>query len=395
MTPKPVRERVLTVAAVDFMVWVLLRQWLTALCDQGFEVHVACAPGPYFERLRGAGFIMHEVAMKRTFKPWAYVKPLLQLYALNRRERFQIVNVHSPIGAAVGRLAAWLAGCPNIIYTVHGFYFHDRMAWPARWLFVGIEWLLGRFTDSFMFVSDEDRSTALRLGIAGPRATVSTILNGADLSEYCPVAECDKEAWRKDVGLDGGGPVIGIVSRIVKEKGHREFLQMAEAVVNAGHQATFLVVGDTLQSDRDQFGAHFRQLVEASGLAGRFVFTGFTSRVRDYLRAMDIFVLPSYREGFPRSIVEAMAVGLPVVATDIRGSREAVVSGQTGWIVPSHNGAALGEAVLSLLRDPDLARAMGQAGHRRAVELYDYRMVQRKFVVPFLSCRSQLRLIYS
>jgi sugar transferase EpsL len=95
---------------------------------------------------------------------------------------------------------------------------------------------------------------------------------------------------------------------------------------------------------------------------------------------MDIFVLPSYREGFPRSVLEAMSSALPVVATNIRGCREAVVDGETGWLVPPRNGAALAEAVGHLVRDPKLAARFGSAGRERAVRLYDQRLVQRRFV---------------
>jgi glycosyltransferase involved in cell wall biosynthesis len=173
--------------------------------------------------------------------------------------------------------------------------------------------------------------------------------------------------------------VVGIVGRIVREKGHREFLEMARCVAQK-RSVIFLVVGDSLPSDRDQFGAVFKKEVANAGLTPHFLFTGQTDQVPDYLRIMDIFVLPSYREGFPRSIIEAMATGLPVIATDIRGCREAVVHGTTGLIVPPKDGEALARAVDRLLANPEEAKRMGRAGRQRAVELYDYRTVKRKFV---------------
>jgi hypothetical protein len=170
------------------------------------------------------------------------------------------------------------------------------------------------------------------------------------------------------------------VGRIVKEKGYREFLEMARGITESGIDATYLVVGDSLPSDRDQYGPEFRNAVQEAGLTERFVFTGMTDRVPDYLRLMDIFVLPSYREGFPRSILEAMATRLPVVATDIRGCREAVVHGVTGYIVPPRDADALRKAVEQLLTNPELRKEMGWEARRVAHEKYDFHEVRQQFV---------------
>jgi glycosyltransferase involved in cell wall biosynthesis len=173
--------------------------------------------------------------------------------------------------------------------------------------------------------------------------------------------------------------VIGTVGRIVREKGYREFLEMAARLTAEGLAATYLVVGDSLASDRDQFGQTFRQMVAESHLSDRFVFTGMTDRVAECLAVMDIFVLASYREGFPTSVLEAMATSLPVVATDIRGSREAVVNEASGLIVPPGDSVALANAVRRLVSDPNMRIEMGKKGRAIAVERYDYRIVQERF----------------
>jgi glycosyltransferase involved in cell wall biosynthesis len=369
--------KVLAIVTVDIMAWVLLRPWLEGLQDAGFEVHLACAKGQYYDQLAGAGFIMHPVSFRRTFNVFSHIIPFFELIAILRAGRFQIVNTHSPVAAAVGRLAAAFARVENIIYTVHGFYFHDRMPRALAGPIIALEWLLGRWTEAFMFVSDEDRRTAQRLGICGANARVCTIYNGVDVDLFRPAA--DSDTLRIQHGLRDR-PVVGIVGRIVKEKGYREFLEMARGITESGIDATYLVVGDSLPSDRDQYGPTFRNAVRAAGLAERFVFTGMTDRVSDYLRLMDIFVLPSYREGFPRSILEAMSTSLPVVATDIRGCREAVVHGITGYIVPPRDAGVLRNAVEQLLTNPELRKQMGREARRIAWEKYDFNKVRRRFV---------------
>jgi lipopolysaccharide/colanic/teichoic acid biosynthesis glycosyltransferase len=364
------------------MAWKLLLPWFRALREAGYEVHIACARTSWFERLTADGFHMHDVPLRRRMNPLVHIRPLWALYRLIRRERFVLVNTHSPVAAAVGRLAGWLAQVPVIVYTVHGFYFHDNMPWWKRRGFIALEWLLGRMTDDFMFVSEEDCQTALREGIARDAAKATTIFNGVDLEAYVPggAAPGAAENVRGELNIPMGAPVVGIVGRVVREKGYFEFAEMAKSVSRGSGDVYFLVVGDALPSDRDGIAAALRNRVNAAGLRDRFRFTGFTDHVADYLQAMDIFVLPSYREGFPRSVLEAMSTGLPVIATDIRGCREAVVQGETGLLVPPRDGKALAAAVSRLLRDPDLALSMGAAGRQRAVRLYGQRLVESRFV---------------
>jgi glycosyltransferase involved in cell wall biosynthesis len=381
-TEPRVRPRILAICTLDVMAWKLLLPWFRALREAGYEVHIACARTNWFERLAADGFHMHDVPLRRRMNPLVHIRPLWALHRLIRRERFALVNTHSPVAAAVGRVAAWFARTPVVVYTVHGFYFHDDMPWWKRRGFIALEWLLGRMTDDFMFVSDEDRQTALRDGIARDAAKATTIFNGVDLEAYAPSGATPEAAdkVRRELNIPEGAPVVGIVGRVVREKGYFEFAEMAKLLSCGCGDVYFLVVGDALPSDRDGIAAALRNRVNAAGLRDRFRFTGFTDHVADYLQAMDIFVLPSYREGFPRSVLEAMSTGLPVIATNIRGCREAVVQGETGLLVPPRDGKALAAAVSRLLRDPDLALSMGAAGRRRAVRLYGQRLVESRFV---------------
>jgi glycosyltransferase involved in cell wall biosynthesis len=271
------------------------------------------------------------------------------------------------------------------IYTVHGFHFHDDMPWVSRRFFVAIESLLGRITRHFMFVSKEDQCAALREGIARRVDATTWICNGIDLQSFPPkstrLAEAD--AMRTSLRIAGDAPVVGIVARVVKEKGYQEFFEMAAAISAVRPSCVFLVVGDALPSDRGSFARKFRAHVRAAGLEDRFRFTGFTDCVAGFLQVMDVFVLPSYREGFPRSVLEAMGSELPVVTANIRGCRESVVDGITGLLVPPRDSKALTSAVLSLLDNSELRRRMGQAGRSRVQELYDERFVQHRITCVF------------
>src|ERR1017187_2630060 len=188
------KTKVLAICTLDIMAWKLLLPWLRALREAGYEVHIACARANWFEQLAADGFHMHDVPLRRRMNPLVHIAPLWALYRLIRRERFVLVNMHSPVAAAVGRLAGWLAQAPVVVYTVHGFYFHDNMPWWKRRGFIAVEWLLGRITNSFMFVSDEDHQAALREGIATDASKAETIYNGVDLDAFPPKSSSFRDA---------------------------------------------------------------------------------------------------------------------------------------------------------------------------------------------------------
>jgi glycosyltransferase involved in cell wall biosynthesis len=252
---------------------------------------------------------------------------------------------------------------------------------------VAIERVLGRRVTRFMFVSPEDADTATRAGIV-PRGTpADKWTNGVDPELFRPAADALERAnVRRSLGLDDRHVVVGIVGRIVREKGFRELAAAAAVLCPKYPHLRLLVVGATLQTDRDQFDGRFRQLIADSGLTDRFVFTGHVDNVPELLRAMDVFVLPSYREGFPKSVLEAMASGLPVVATRIRGCREAVIDGVTGFLAPPQTVGPLATALDLLVCDDHARAGMGAAGRRRVLDNY----TQARVVSTYLNAVSTL-----
>ncbi|HEX7972127.1 MAG TPA: glycosyltransferase, partial [Thiobacillus sp.] len=221
--------------------------------------------------------------------------------------------------------------------------------------------------------SSEDAQTAIDEKLLPPERILA-IGNGVDPARFDPAARRPRDAVREELGLPSDASVIGMVGRLVGEKGVREFLAAAETVAADFLEAYFLLIGERLESDHadpvDDALAHAK-----STLGARLLLPGMRKDIPDLMGAMDVFCLPSYREGMPRTIIEAMMSGLPVVATDIRGSREEVVANETGLLVPARDAVALAGAFSSLLRAPAEARAMGEAGRRRALKLYDERQV--------------------
>jgi len=360
--------RVLQLCAVDFTVRNFLTQLVRFLESKGCAVVTACSPGEEFARLETEGFRMKAIDIRRSYNLLAHRRSIHDLTRYLRREPFDVVHVHTPVAALIGRIAATRAGVPVRLYTAHGFYFHDRMPTPLYRAHVALERFGARRCDFVFTQSEEDRQTAIRERIM-PEERIATIGNGVDLQRFsrARVTEDERARLRAELRIAPEDRVITIIGRLVAEKGYGELFEAVRRLRMEFPRLRLLVIGKALPSDRDS-------LAESS-LGEAVIFAGLRRDIPALLSLAEVYTLPSWREGMPRSIIEAMALGLPVVATAIRGCREEVVEGQTGHLVPVRDPSALAEALGDLLRDPRKALEFGRAGRARAELLYDERDV--------------------
>jgi glycosyltransferase involved in cell wall biosynthesis len=361
--------KVCQLCAVDFTLKNFLLPLIDGMRREGWQVIAVCSDGPFVEDLRRRGYAIDTVPIARSMNPLAALRSTRALVRLFRRERFDVVHVHTPVAALIGRVAARFVGIPLVIYTAHGFYFHNEMPRWKRKLFVALERFGGRFTDLLFSQSSEDAADAVIEGIA-PAARVLAIGNGVDVSRFDPSAVGNGAAMRVELGIPADAFVVGMIGRQVREKGVCEYLSAAKILAQSHPRAWFLLVGERLASDHAT-GVEAEHVSAKAALGARLITLGLRSDVPQLLATMDLFCLPSWREGMPRTIIEAMVMAKPVVATDIRGSREEVVPEETGLLVPVQAPERLAAAIARIILDRDWGKALGAAGRRRALRLYD------------------------
>jgi glycosyltransferase involved in cell wall biosynthesis len=378
----PETIRVAHVATVDMTHRFLLLGQLRRLRDSGFDVTAISAPGPHVSDLQQEGI---------RFLPWGHAtrewdpvedaNAFLELVRIFRRHRFHVVHTHTPKAGFMGRVAAKLTNVPIVVNTVHGYYATPEHP-PARRLPVlWMEWLAARCSDLELFQSAEDLAWARRARVVRPKQGV-LLGNGTDLGTFDPsnVPAERLLSLRQGLGIPDGAPVVGTIGRMVAEKGYREFFQVARDIRRTMPEARFVAVGDP---DPDKGDAITRR--ELAAAADDVIFTGRRDDVVDLLALFDVFVLASWREGLPRSAIEAAAMGTPLVLTDIRGCREVVREGVEGLLVRARHPSALAEAVRGLLRDPDSRARMGANARRRAVIDFDERRVAATVSAAYLA----------
>jgi glycosyltransferase involved in cell wall biosynthesis len=369
--------KALHVCAVAFGLETLLLPQLDYLRSLGLTVEAACSPDPAVESLRSRGYVIHEVPIGRKIAPGPNSKSVLELGRLMRARKYDLVHTHAPVASVLGRVAAKLAGVERIVYTAHGFYFHEHMPRQTYALYHGVEKSVAQITDRILVQSQEDYDTAVTTGL-GSAEKIRYLGNGIDLMRFDPAAsrDDDRTRLRRELGIpEAHSPLIGITGRITEEKGFGELVEALALLRSDFPEAHLLVIGGQLSTERDRFQDSLVDFIADHGLESQVTFTGFRSDVQALLGLLNLFVLPSYREGLPRSVLEAMAMELPVVATNIRGCREAVAHEVTGLLVPTKNPRALAEAAGRILADQDLARQFGRAGRDRVETTFDERFV--------------------
>lgn len=372
MSPR-VRPRIVHVTTTDITLALLLGPQLRAFADAGYEVIGASAPGPHVEEITGWG-IRHEslAHATRSMNIQSDARTLFELRTLFRRLAPDLVHTHNPKPGIYGRFAARLAHVPAVVNTVHGLYAVPEDPWAKRAFVYSLERAASVCSDAELLQNIEDIDVLRRLRV--PERKLHLLGNGVDLKRFDPnrVDPSRVTELRKSFGVGPDDVVCGVVGRLVWEKGYREVFEAAARLRTQEPRVRVVVVGPNEPSKGDAITADDIARAERDG---GIRFLGMRDDVDDLYAAMDLYVLASYREGFPRSAMEAAAMRLPVVVTDVRGCRQVVDDGKTGTLVPIGDARALADAIAALAGDDALRSAMGRAGRDKAEREFDERTV--------------------
>jgi glycosyltransferase involved in cell wall biosynthesis len=360
------------VTTTDVSLTRLLGPQLRAFKAAGYDVFGISAPGPHVHELEQWG-ITH-LALRhatRSVDPLRDVRALGELISLFRRVRPDIVHTHNPKPGLYGRVAARIAGVPAIVNTVHGLYAVPEDPWLKRATVYSLERVADACAHLELVQNPEDVETLARLGV--PRHKLRCLGNGIDLDRFDPgrVDPKRRERIRFEFGVGPDDVLCGAVGRLVWEKGYRELFEAAAQVREHAPNLRLVVVGSSDAAKADAVREDDLHMARAAGV----IFTGDRTDMDDLYSAMDMFVHASHREGFPRAAMEAAAMGLPVVATNIRGCRQVVTDEETGLLVPVRDAPALARAVLRLAREPQTRARMSRAAREKASAEFDDRRV--------------------
>ncbi|MBN2023867.1 MAG: glycosyltransferase family 4 protein [Pirellulales bacterium] len=344
---------------------------LRSLDRARYEPFLICqSPGPLTEAAQAEGIeCLFADRLVRPIAPHRDFMALLQLVRLMRKHRFDIVHTHSSKTGVLGRIAAKLAGVRTVMHTVHGFAFPAATSLLSKALYFALEWLGGRFCDTMICLKQSDLDFARRwLRIAPKR--LQLIPNGIATGRFRPISADAREAIRRDVfGVSQSTPAVGMVGRLCRQKNPQCFVEAADLVLGQGTKAKFFLIGDG--ELREELEADIRRRGRSADIA----ILGWRDDVPQLVASLDLFLLTSRWEGLSLALLEALACGTPVIASDIPGNREVVLQGVDGLLGPTEDPVGFAEQMQKLLLHRGLRREYGKAGRHKVV--HDYRLDAR------------------
>lgn len=351
---------------IDMSLRYLLLPQLEAAGEMGEAIGISAA-GAFVPELEERG-IRHVALASSTrgMNLFSDLRAVGQLWRVLRREKPDILHTHNPKPGVYGRIVGKLARVPIVVNTVHGLYATPDSSILKRGIVYMLEWIASRFSDAELIQSPEDFYFLLERRIVS-RSKLRLLGNGVDLERFRP-DPARRDEVRKELGLKDDQIAVGLVARLVEEKGVPELIEAAERL---GDRYVVFVVGPRDPEKSDAVSEELLSKAESNGVR----FLGMRRDVERIYQAMDVFVLPSHREGFPRAAMEAAASGLPVIATNIRGCRQVVEDGITGFLFPVRDVDALTEAITRIGDNPELRSAQSRASVERARIHFDEREI--------------------
>ncbi|MCP6726785.1 MAG: glycosyltransferase family 4 protein [Patescibacteria group bacterium] len=357
--------KLLQITTVDTTIQTFLIPHLQMFQREGYEVEVACRVTTFKEAIENAGFTLFPISFSRSMLNPQNLIAFIQIFVLMRRQKYDIVATTTPVASVLSRIAATLAGVPLIIYTVHGFHFSSNGNLLVNAFYVIIEKVASVFTDGIITTNQEDYEAAQKLYPRDRVFFMHGVAISADFFQQANVSKADRAAAQKHLGIQDNEKVVGMVAEFNPGKRHEDFFEAAQILIQERMSVKFVLVGEGRLRKR------YEKLVEQKGIGGYFVFTGFREDVRPILSLCNVLVLPSIREGLPRSISEGMAMEIPVIAANVRGSKDVVQDGVNGFLVEPKNPTALAEALRRIFKNDALAQRMGKEGRRIILKRFD------------------------
>lgn len=379
----------------DFSIWTFRRALIAQLVADGHDVDVLCGHGPYIDRIIGLGVNWVPMEMPRFITPVEDLKWIWRLWRLFRKGKYDLVHLFQNKIIVYGAVTAKLAGIARVCASSTGIgYITNDIPGLKNRVVALITRTLYRLAmpriDKVLFQNEYDRDHLVAGNYVRRERTVLIRGSGVSLREFSDRAIDTTASARiaHRLGDTGGRVVVAMVARAVLTKGVAEFIDAAEILEKkCPGRALFVLWGDVEEDNPETLSAADLRAAEHAG----FRWMGWCDTVREALYAADIAALPSYREGTPRSMLEAMAMGKPIVTTSAPGCEALVDEGKNGFLVPVKDAAALAGALEKLVTDDDTRTAFGAASRKKCRTEFSDEIVVRRILAELYELPGQVQ----
>lgn len=362
----------------DMTARFILLDRLKFLLSKGYDVYVTCSDGKWIKDIEQEGIKVKTIGFKRkAFSPISDTVSFIKLFFYFKQERFDIVHTHTLKPEFFGQIAAKMAGVPIIMNTIHGLDFKEEDNFIKKQLIVILQRISASCSDIIFVIAKHliDRLIEKKIG---KKSKIVYLGRDIDTGRF-DLDRFDSQFIQKkksEIGIKEDYKIIGIVARLVKEKGYLELFKAFEQVVKKFPKTVLLIVGLSEPEKKDFI--NIDEILDSS-IGKNIVYVGDQDNVEEFYAVMDIFVLPTYREGLGASILEASAMQKPVIVTNTGGCPEAIEDDITGFLIPVGDSSKIEEKIEFLLNNSDKALIMGKAGRRKILKEYKKEIIFERF----------------
>ncbi len=370
------KKKILHICNTSFYLEKFLKSHIEFLSKSGYDVHVLCDLSNNNLNISN-DIILHDIKFPRSISIFGFIRSIIYTTKLIRKNKYDLVISHNRGSSVVGRIATYFAKLPINLYFAHGFYFHDNQNFFTYYITVQIERLLQIITSHTMSQSSEDIDYMINKGYL-PKQRATYVGNGINNIKFKPLEY--KLPIRKKLGMPQNCYIIAAVGRLVKGKGFQDLIK-AFSMIEEKEECYLLIVGGNISQDISKYEQYIIHLISKYNLEHRVMLTGMVENVEEYLAASDLFVLSSYREGVSRSMLEAMSCKIPVISTNIRGSREIIQNKINGLLYTKSDTEELYKLIMNvkndkMLKNQLISNAFNILNSFYTEELYNRRQIK-------------------
>jgi N,N'-diacetylbacillosaminyl-diphospho-undecaprenol alpha-1,3-N-acetylgalactosaminyltransferase len=378
--------KIALVSNTDFSLYNFRMGLIRALMAEGYDVHIICPDGDYVQEFVKLGLRHHTVFVDRKgTNPISDIGTIWQLYTIFKNEKFDLVHNFTIKLNIYGNIAARFAGIPIIVNSVTGLgYVFTKGGIRKkllRRLVMLLYWLAFNFSKRVIFLNEDDMEILLRNRLVNAPKAVLIKSEGVDTKKFCSSNLCQETLQRVRCELEmperQWQTIITLISRLIWDKGIREFIEAANILKPKYPNSLFLLVGPIDTGNPVPVSRYYLEQAVRSGL---IKYLGERREVPEILYISDVVTLPSYREGIPMVLLEAMCMGKPIVTTNSVGCKEVVEEGKNGFLVPVKDSVALASAIEKLINNEELRVRMGKYGREKVLREFDERVIVNKML---------------
>lgn len=367
-------KKILHICNSSFYLQKFLKTHIDDLVNNDYEVHVICnIEDKKFSFNKKV--ILHNVEFPKSISPIEFLRSIIKVNKIVKCYDFDCVISHNRNSSIVGRIATYFSEVPINLYFAHGFYFHDDQNFFSYFISIQMERFLQKITSHTISQSEEDINLMVEKNYID-KLKITHVGNGINTSKFRPVN--DNTQLKKKIGLPVDSFIITGVGRLVKGKGFQNLIDAFYRISKSEKNCYLMIVGGVISQDISKYEKNIVNKIKKMHIEKKVILTGMVENVEDYLNCSDIYVLSSFREGVSRTMLEAMSCKIPVISTNIRGSREIIRDNYNGILYEKFNLNQLISSILKLKNNKELVKKITSNAHNLLYRFYTEELYNKR-----------------